>query len=113
MSALTYHSANVVEGSIFVAIKGTRFDGHEFVRQAIDRGATCVVVENPLESVQGVTVIQVNNTRAALAHLASRFYGLPSQKLTVIGITGTNGKTTTTYLLESILAACGHRVRIY
>ncbi|UCG10938.1 MAG: UDP-N-acetylmuramoyl-L-alanyl-D-glutamate--2,6-diaminopimelate ligase [Deltaproteobacteria bacterium] len=112
VSALTYHSANVVEGSIFVAIKGTRFDGHEFVRQAIDRGATCVVVEKPLESVQGATVIQVNNTRAALAHLASRFYGRPSQKLTVIGITGTNGKTTTTYLLESILAACGHRVGV-
>ena len=108
--AITYHSGQASEGSLFVAIKGTQSDGHDFVQQAIDRGCHLVVVEEPLDPIPGVTVIQVANTRAALAQLSNRFFGFPSHSLTVIGITGTNGKTTTTYLLESILAACGLKV---
>ena len=105
--AITYHSAQASEDSLFVAIKGTQSDGHNFVEQAIDRGCQIVVVEKPLDPMPGVTIIEVDNSRAALAQLANCFFGFPSHSLTVIGITGTNGKTTTTYLLESILAACG------
>jgi len=104
---LSYHSGQVSEGSLFVAIEGARSDGHQFVDQAIDRGAHAVVVEKPLETKAEITVVRVANTRAALAQISSRFYGFPSHELTVIGITGTNGKTTTAYLLESILEACG------
>jgi UDP-N-acetylmuramoyl-L-alanyl-D-glutamate--2,6-diaminopimelate ligase len=110
--AITYHSGQVSEGSLFVAIKGTKSDGHDFVQQAIDRGSKIVVVEKPLDPMPGVTIIEVSNTRAALAQLSSRFFGFPSHSLTVIGITGTNGKTTTTYLLESILSACGLKVGV-
>ncbi|MDH3851675.1 MAG: Mur ligase domain-containing protein, partial [Deltaproteobacteria bacterium] len=76
--ALTYHSGQASEESLFVAIKGTQSDGHEFVHQAIDRGAQTIVVEKPQEPISGITVIRVANSRAALAHIASRFYGFPS-----------------------------------
>ena len=110
--AITYHSGQASEGSLFVAIKGTRSDGHDFIPQAIDRGCQIVVVEKPLDPIPGVTILQVTNTRVALAELSNRFYGFPSHSLTVVGITGTNGKTTTTYLLESILTACGLKVGV-
>ena len=110
--SVTYHSGLVAEGSLFVAIKGTRTDGHDFVRQAIDRGAQSVVVEKPLQPTPEVTIIRVANARAALAQIANRFYGFPSHRLTIVGITGTNGKTTTAYLLESILTACGVEVGV-
>jgi UDP-N-acetylmuramoyl-L-alanyl-D-glutamate--2,6-diaminopimelate ligase len=110
--AITYHSGQASEGSLFVAIKGTQSDGHDFVQRAIDRGSRIVIVEKPLAPMPGVTIIEVDNTRAALAQLSNRFFGFPSHSLTVIGITGTNGKTTTTYLLESILAACGLKVGV-
>jgi UDP-N-acetylmuramoyl-L-alanyl-D-glutamate--2,6-diaminopimelate ligase len=109
---LCYHSEQVSVGSLFVAIEGAQSDGHEFVSQAIDRGAHTVVVEKPLEPKPGITVIRVANTRAALAQISNRFYGFPSNDLTVIGITGTNGKTTTAYLLESILEACSLQVGV-
>jgi UDP-N-acetylmuramoyl-L-alanyl-D-glutamate--2,6-diaminopimelate ligase len=110
--ALAYHSAHVSEDSLFAALRGTRSDGHDFIRQALDRGARTVVVERPQPPLAEATVIEVPNTRSALALLANRFYGFPSRTLTLIGITGTNGKTTTAYLLESILAACGYSVGV-
>ena len=109
---VTYHSGLASEGSVFVAIKGTQSDGHQFVQQAIELGSHTVVVEKPLDPIPGVTIIEVANTRTALAQISNRFFGFPSHYLTVVGITGTNGKTTTAYLLESILQACGHRVGV-
>ena len=109
---LAYHTGQVVEGGLFVAIPGTRTDGHEFVRQAVACGARVVVVEKPGDAPPGVTVVRVPNARVALAALASSFYAFPSHRLTIVGVTGTNGKTTTTYLLESILAAAGNRVGV-
>lgn len=109
---VAYHSGQVAEGSLFVAIKGTQSNGHDFIGQAIERGAHSLVVEKPLDPVPGVTTIEVPNTRTALARISNRFCGFPSHGLTVIGITGTNGKTTTAYLLESILEACELQVGV-
>ena len=109
---LAYHSGKVSEGDIFVAIRGERMDGHDFINQAIDRGAHAIVVEERLDPVPDVTTLTVANTRVALARIANRFYGFPSHDLTVVGITGTNGKTTTTYLLESIFRAGGQQVGV-
>lgn len=109
---ITHHSGQIYQESLFVAIKGTQSDGHDYIGQAIDRGARTILVEKDVDPIPGVTIIRVANARTALAKISNRFYGFPSQKLTVIGITGTNGKTTTTYLLESILAACGLQVGV-
>ncbi|EDP76653.1 UDP-N-acetylmuramoyl-L-alanyl-D-glutamate--2,6-diaminopimelate ligase [Hydrogenivirga sp. 128-5-R1-1] len=102
---ITADSREVREGYVFFAIRGTRFDGHEFVQEALKRGALAVVVERDVEAVQ--RVIKVENTRKTLAESAHLFYGRPSESLKVVGVTGTNGKTTTTYILESILKKSG------
>jgi len=112
VAGLAYHTDQVVQDGVFVAIPGSRTDGHEFIPQALARGARTVVVEEPYAPPRGVTVLSVPGARAALAALANRFYDFPSHQLTVVGITGTNGKTTTTYALESILAAAGRRVGV-
>jgi UDP-N-acetylmuramoyl-L-alanyl-D-glutamate--2,6-diaminopimelate ligase len=109
---LAYHTREVTRGGVFVAIPGTRTDGHEFVPQALARGARVLVVEKPCDAPPGVSVLMVPSARIALAALANRFFAFPSHRLTIVGVTGTNGKTTTTYLLESILAAAGNRVGV-
>jgi len=100
----------VQPSGLFVAIPGLSVDGHMFIDEAIDRGAAAVVVNRPVQ--KNIVTIQVQNTRKALAQIAARFYQNPSQKLCMIGITGTNGKTTTAFLIESILAAAGHSVGV-
>ena len=97
-------------GSLFVALPGARVDGHTFLPAVFSQGAKAVVVEHPVDAPEGVTVIQVENGRVALAHISANFYGRAADKLTVIGLTGTKGKTTTAYILRSILTAAGHKV---
>ncbi|MGD9366296.1 MAG: UDP-N-acetylmuramoyl-L-alanyl-D-glutamate--2,6-diaminopimelate ligase [Desulfobacteraceae bacterium] len=97
-------------GGLFVAVKGFAADGHDFIGQAVSQGASAVVCEQPADV--DVATVTVENSRKALAELAAVFYGNPSQKMIVIGITGTNGKTTTSYLVESILAAAGISVGV-
>jgi UDP-N-acetylmuramoyl-L-alanyl-D-glutamate--2,6-diaminopimelate ligase len=105
---LTDDSRRVVAGGCFVAVRGLRADGHRFIPQAVDRGARTVVAEPP-DPLPGQTVarILVPDTRRALPRLADAYYGHPSRALTVVGITGTNGKTTTSYLCEALLRARG------
>ncbi|MEJ2660416.1 MAG: Mur ligase domain-containing protein, partial [Desulfobacteraceae bacterium] len=101
--ALYCRAQEVEPGGLFVAVKGFTADGHDFIEQAVANGAVVVVCEQPVAS--DAVMIRVPNSRKALAQLAAVFYGDPSADLTVIAITGTNGKTTTSYLIESILQA--------
>ncbi|MGD8703412.1 MAG: UDP-N-acetylmuramoyl-L-alanyl-D-glutamate--2,6-diaminopimelate ligase [Desulfosarcina sp.] len=107
IKALCYDSRKVTPGSLFIAIQGLSVNGHGFIDQAVDRGAVAVVCEQPTEA--EVAVLQVADSRAALAQLACRFYGYPADAMTLVGVTGTNGKTTVTYLLEQILKKAGHQ----
>ncbi|MHB9145176.1 MAG: UDP-N-acetylmuramoyl-L-alanyl-D-glutamate--2,6-diaminopimelate ligase [Symbiobacteriia bacterium] len=110
VASLSYDSRHVTPGSLFVAIRGLVTDGHRFVSNAVQAGATAVVVEEDVAVPAGITRVRVPDSRRALAMMAATFYGHPSRKLRLIGITGTNGKTTTTYLVRSILRAKGFRV---
>ena len=104
---LTYDSRKVKEGSCFVAIRGENFDGHEFISEAIDRGANLIISENKYHNQAEIPVIVVDNSRKALSKLASNFYGNPSSKINLIGITGTNGKTSITQIIKQLLDSLG------
>lgn len=106
ISGVAYNSKSVKDNYIFVAIEGLRVDGHLYINDAITKGAKVIVVSKDIEDLQDVTVIKVKDTRAALSTLSADFYDYPSKNLELIGVTGTNGKTTTTYLLKSILDIC-------
>jgi len=108
ITSLSYDSRDAGPDSLFVAIRGHVVDGHGFIEQAIDRGAVAIVSEEP-GLTQRVTHIQVPDSRDALARLAAAFYSNPSRQLRMIGITGTNGKTTTTYLIKHLLERAGQR----
>jgi UDP-N-acetylmuramoyl-L-alanyl-D-glutamate--2,6-diaminopimelate ligase len=106
ITGITMDTRLVLPGQLFVAIKGNSADGHAFIPDAIRRGSVAIVGERPLEGLS-VPYIQVENSRQALAWLAAAFYGNPGRSLTVIGVTGTDGKTTTSNLLYQILLAAG------
>jgi UDP-N-acetylmuramoyl-L-alanyl-D-glutamate--2,6-diaminopimelate ligase len=109
VTGVAYDSRQAGPGSVFVALRGVKADGASFAREAISRGAVAVVAETPAPSGNARPWIQVPDARLALASLAAGFYGHPSEELTLVGITGTNGKTTTSYLLASIFEAAGVR----
>lgn len=111
VSAICFDTRQVIKNSVFVAQKGTKVDGHQFVNQAIDAGAICVVVEVIPENIrENVCYIQVENSSLVLAIMADNFYDHPSQKLRLVGITGTNGKTTTVTLLYRLFLSMGKKV---
>lgn len=113
ITGVGHDSRKVGPGALFVCIRGFRMDGHSYIADAVARGAAAVMVERDpatLAVPSGITVIQVANTRAGLAAAAGRFFDNPSASLRLIGVTGTNGKTTTAYLVEAILTAAGHSV---
>jgi UDP-N-acetylmuramyl-tripeptide synthetase len=110
ISAICYRSQAVTPGGLFVAIAGAQADGHAYIDDAVARGAAAVVAERP--AAVPVPVVLVPDSRRALAALAARFHGLPSERLVIVGITGTNGKTTTAYLLERILQQAGFSVGV-
>jgi UDP-N-acetylmuramoyl-L-alanyl-D-glutamate--2,6-diaminopimelate ligase len=110
VTSLHYDTRTVKPGGLFVAIQGFATDGHRYIQQAVESGAVAVVSQKPTEV--SLPVFQVSDSRKALAVMADRFYGRPSRSLTIIGITGTNGKTTTAYLIENILVTAGLRVGV-
>jgi UDP-N-acetylmuramyl-tripeptide synthetase len=103
ISGVHYDSRTVTAGGLFVAMRGLATDGHRFVKDALGRGAAAVICEAPMEA-DGVMVV-VDDSRRALAESAAAFYGHPSEDLAIVAVTGTNGKTTVTYLIENILKA--------
>lgn len=115
IGTITSNSRDVKQGTIFVAVKGYQTDGHKYIQQAISAGADAIVLEdetnfpNQMSIRQNVVKIVVKNSRKALAELSNAYYKEPSSKLLVIAVTGTNGKTTTTYFIKSILEAAGHK----
>ena len=104
---LAYDTRAVRPGTLFFCVPGSRFDGHELADRAIDAGAAALVVEHPVAS--RVPQLVVAGAREAMAAAATEFFGRPTEELEVVGVTGTNGKTTTAFLLYSILAAAGRR----
>jgi UDP-N-acetylmuramoyl-L-alanyl-D-glutamate--2,6-diaminopimelate ligase len=107
IAGLAYDSRLVAPGTLFFCVPGFRSDGHDFAAQAVQDGAAALVVERPLGL--GVPEVLVPSVRAAMGPVASRFYGDPSASLRVVGITGTNGKTTTAYLVRALLQAAGEQ----
>lgn len=110
ITELVNDSRKVTEGSVFVCISGAVSDGHEYAAEVAGKGAAALITEKDVDVPDSVTVIRVEDTRYALALMSAAYFGYPAQKLKVIGITGTKGKTTTTYMVKSILEGVGHKV---
>ena len=109
ISGVVYDSRKAQEGSLFICIPGTVVDGHRFAADVIAKGAAALLVEREVEAPAHVTLIRVKDCREAMGYLAATWFGYPAKKLKTIGITGTKGKTTTTYMIRSALEAAGHR----
>ncbi len=110
ITTLCNDSRKVMENSVFVCISGSVVDGHEFVAEVTNKGAAAMIVERDVQAPKHVTVIKVENTRYALALVSAAYFGYPAESLKVIGITGTKGKTTTTYMVKDVLERAGHKV---
>lgn len=107
---LVYDSRKITKGCLFVCIKGTVVDGHTFVKEAAEKGAAAVLVQDKVEAPESLTVIQTKDTRYGLALVSAAWFHHPAEELKVIGVTGTKGKTTTTYMVKSILENAGYKV---
>jgi UDP-N-acetylmuramoyl-L-alanyl-D-glutamate--2,6-diaminopimelate ligase len=111
ISGLAFDSRKVAEDYAYVAQKGTQVDGHEFINKAVSSGAFAIVCEElPADIIKGISYIKVNNSAEALGIMAANFYGNPSKRMRVVGVTGTNGKTTTVTLLHQLFSKLGQKV---
>lgn len=110
ISSVVSDSRKAGEGSLFLCIRGAVADGHKFVKDVVEKGTKVFVVEENVDVPEDVTVILVKDTRYAMAVISAAYYGYPADRLPVIGITGTKGKTTTTYMVKSILENAGYKV---
>ena len=109
ISALIYDSRKAAPGAVFVCICGAVRDGHDFAKEVTEKGCPVLIVQKDVEVSADVTVIRVEDTRLALAQASAAFFGHPAKELTTIGITGTKGKTTATYMVRSILEHSGYK----
>ncbi|MGL5381369.1 UDP-N-acetylmuramoyl-L-alanyl-D-glutamate--2,6-diaminopimelate ligase [Clostridium sp.] len=108
---IQYDSRKIVEGDMFVCLKGFEVDGHNYVNKAIEQGATVILCENDVQiDKEGITVVKSIEGRKALALMSANYYGNPAKKLKLIGVTGTNGKTTNVYMLKAVLEKAGKKV---
>lgn len=108
---LHFDSRNIGLDDVFVAIRGTQSDGHEYIKTACDKGAIAIICEEiPKDLVNGITYVQVSDTQQALAIMAANYYGNPSEDIKLIGVTGTNGKTTISTLLYNLFTEAGYEV---
>src|SRR4051794_10556687 len=110
ITGLAYDDRRVAPGTLFFCVVGFTRDGHDHAPAAVERGAAALVVERPLNL--GVPEVTVPNVRAAMAPIAARFHGDPTARLATVGITGTNGKTTTAFLLRELLEAAGRQTAL-
>lgn len=109
---VSYDSRAVVKDALFICLDGARVDGHSYARKAVEAGATAILAQKEVDVPDGITVIRVVDTHAAMQVLVPYFFDYPARKLRMIGVTGTNGKTTSTYVLRSILRKAGYRVGV-
>ncbi|MDO5146684.1 MAG: UDP-N-acetylmuramoyl-L-alanyl-D-glutamate--2,6-diaminopimelate ligase [Eubacteriales bacterium] len=112
VSAIVNDSRKLKEGCMFICVKGAAFDGHDFAGEAAKKKAAVLLVERPVEVDADVTVIQVKNTRYAMALISAAWFGYPDKKLTTIAVTGTKGKTTTTYMIKELLEKAGYKTGV-
>lgn len=112
VSAVVNDSRKLEEGCMFICIRGASFDGHSFAAEAVKKGAAVLLVEEAVEVPSGVTVVQVESTRYAMALVSAAWFGYPDKELMTIAVTGTKGKTTTTYMIRSLLEEAGHKVGV-
>ena len=110
INKINYDSRKVQDKDVFVCIKGFESDGHKFVDSAIKKGAKVIICQDDININEDVTIIKFDDTRKALASIGANYYGRPSEKLEIIGITVTNGKTTTDFMIKSILESLGEKV---
>jgi UDP-N-acetylmuramoyl-L-alanyl-D-glutamate--2,6-diaminopimelate ligase len=112
VASVVQDSTAVAPGALFCCIAGSHVDGHAFARQAVEAGAAAVLAEHAVDVPDGATVVTVPSVREAIGPIASSFHGHPSRRLTLVGVTGTNGKTTTTHLLRSVFQANGQEAAV-
>ena len=111
VTGIQYDSRLIESGHLFVALEGGNLDGHKYIPSAVERGAVAVVGSQPIENWQNLDVpyFQFDNSRVALAHLSASFYDFPSRSMVLIGVTGTDGKTTTSNMIFQILQTAGFK----
>ncbi|HEX8014702.1 MAG TPA: Mur ligase domain-containing protein, partial [Flavobacterium sp.] len=108
---IDFDSRKIEENDVFIAIRGSLSDGHEYIEKAIQLGATAIICDTLPEHIEkGITYVQVKDTNAALAFMAANYFGNPSEKLKLVGVTGTNGKTTIASLLFQLFQKAGFKV---
>ncbi|HEY5585175.1 MAG TPA: UDP-N-acetylmuramoyl-L-alanyl-D-glutamate--2,6-diaminopimelate ligase [Ruminiclostridium sp.] len=110
IDGIAYDSRKTRQGTLFVCVEGTVVDGHLYIDDAIENGTKAFLVQKHVEVPEGITVIEIEDTRYGLAYVADTFFGHPSNKFNLIGITGTKGKTTTSYMVKAILEAANHKI---